>query len=218
MFIRRWGASNCAMQLCGYLFGCRCRFRRALFSKPNPLRGSFPSRGSQEDTGVVDALRWGCGGSLHLITRFAGASPQGEAKRTRGVVDALRWGCGGSFPPHHPLRGSFPSRGSRENAGRRGRRPLRPSSLVHRSPGVDPERGPQPPYGGAHKRGFQRGNIAIPLWSALFHGRHGFSPRMGEKWGRNYLSSRQATPGSSLPSRNSRLAPPPVEIWVILSA
>ena len=33
-----------------------------------------------------------------------------------------------------------------------------------------------------------------------------------------YLSSRQATPGSSLPSMNSRLAPPPVEIWVILSA
>ncbi|OUP48304.1 hypothetical protein B5F19_16450 [Pseudoflavonifractor sp. An184] len=35
---------------------------------------------------------------------------------------------------------------------------------------------------------------------------------------RNYLSSRQATPGSSLPSRNSREAPPPVEMWVILSA
>ena len=33
-----------------------------------------------------------------------------------------------------------------------------------------------------------------------------------------YLSSRQATPGSSLPSMNSREAPPPVEIWVILSA
>ena len=36
--------------------------------------------------------------------------------------------------------------------------------------------------------------------------------------GRSYLSSRQATPGSSLPSRNSREAPPPVEMWVILSA
>ena len=36
-------------------------------------------------------------------------------------------------------------------------------------------------------------------------------------WG-DYLSSRQATPGSSLPSRNSREAPPPVEMWVILSA
>ena len=35
---------------------------------------------------------------------------------------------------------------------------------------------------------------------------------------RSYLSSRQATPGSSLPSRNSREAPPPVEMWVILSA
>ena len=35
---------------------------------------------------------------------------------------------------------------------------------------------------------------------------------------RTYLSSRQATPGSSLPSMNSRLAPPPVEMWVILSA
>ncbi len=33
-----------------------------------------------------------------------------------------------------------------------------------------------------------------------------------------YLSSRQATPGSSFPSINSRLAPPPVLIWVILSA
>ena len=33
-----------------------------------------------------------------------------------------------------------------------------------------------------------------------------------------YASSRQATPGSSLPSMNSREAPPPVEIWVILSA
>ena len=33
-----------------------------------------------------------------------------------------------------------------------------------------------------------------------------------------YLSSRQATPGSSFPSRNSREAPPPVEMWVILSA
>ena len=31
-------------------------------------------------------------------------------------------------------------------------------------------------------------------------------------------SSRQATPGSSLPSMNSREAPPPVEMWVILSA
>ena len=36
--------------------------------------------------------------------------------------------------------------------------------------------------------------------------------------GMNYLSSRQATPGSSLPSMNSREAPPPVEMWVILSA
>ena len=33
-----------------------------------------------------------------------------------------------------------------------------------------------------------------------------------------YLSSRQAMPGSSKPSRNSRDAPPPVEMWVILSA
>ena len=35
---------------------------------------------------------------------------------------------------------------------------------------------------------------------------------------KSYLSSRHATPGSSLPSRNSREAPPPVEMWVILSA
>src|SRR5699024_180149 len=34
----------------------------------------------------------------------------------------------------------------------------------------------------------------------------------------DYLSSRQATPGSSRPSRNSREAPPPVLMWVILSA
>ena len=33
-----------------------------------------------------------------------------------------------------------------------------------------------------------------------------------------YLSVRASTPGSFLPSRNSRLAPPPVEMWVILSA
>ena len=33
-----------------------------------------------------------------------------------------------------------------------------------------------------------------------------------------YLSNRQATPGSSLPSINSREAPPPVLMWVILSA
>ena len=34
----------------------------------------------------------------------------------------------------------------------------------------------------------------------------------------HHLSSRQAIPGSSRPSRNSREAPPPVEMWVILSA
>src|ERR1039458_3825784 len=34
----------------------------------------------------------------------------------------------------------------------------------------------------------------------------------------HYLSVRASTPGSFLPSRNSRLAPPPVEMWVILSA
>lgn len=33
-----------------------------------------------------------------------------------------------------------------------------------------------------------------------------------------YLSFRQAIPGSSRPSRNSSEAPPPVEMWVILSA
>src|SRR3569833_1420721 len=33
-----------------------------------------------------------------------------------------------------------------------------------------------------------------------------------------YLSARASTPGSFLPSRNSRLAPPPVEMWVIWSA
>jgi hypothetical protein len=32
------------------------------------------------------------------------------------------------------------------------------------------------PYGGAHKRGSQRGNIAIPLWRPFFHGRHDFFP------------------------------------------
>ena len=34
----------------------------------------------------------------------------------------------------------------------------------------------------------------------------------------SYLSWRQAIPGSSFPSRNSREAPPPVEMCVILSA
>ena len=33
-----------------------------------------------------------------------------------------------------------------------------------------------------------------------------------------YLSSRQAMPGNSRPSRNSREAPPPVEMWVIALA
>ena len=33
----------------------------------------------------------------------------------------------------------------------------------------------------------------------------------------HYLSSAAATPGSSLPSRNSKDAPPPVEMWLILS-
>jgi len=32
---------------------------------------------------------------------------------------------------------------------------------------------------------------------------------------RPYLSSRQAMPGNSKPSRNSREAPPPVEMWVM---
>jgi hypothetical protein len=31
-------------------------------------------------------------------------------------------------------------------------------------------------------------------------------------------SSRARTPGRDLPSNNSKLAPPPVEIWLILSA
>src|ERR1700691_5410642 len=33
-----------------------------------------------------------------------------------------------------------------------------------------------------------------------------------------FLSVRASTPGSFLPSKNSRDAPPPVEMWVILSA
>lgn len=36
--------------------------------------------------------------------------------------------------------------------------------------------------------------------------------------GGTYASVRAAMPGSTLPSNSSRLAPPPVEIWVILSA
>ena len=35
---------------------------------------------------------------------------------------------------------------------------------------------------------------------------------------RPYLSSRQAMPGNSRPSRNSREAPPPVEMWVMALA
>jgi len=34
----------------------------------------------------------------------------------------------------------------------------------------------------------------------------------------NHLSVRASTPGSLRPARNSRDAPPPVEIWEILSA
>src|ERR1700722_1985265 len=34
----------------------------------------------------------------------------------------------------------------------------------------------------------------------------------------HYLFVSASTPGSFLPSRNSRLAPPPVEMWVIWSA
>lgn len=33
-----------------------------------------------------------------------------------------------------------------------------------------------------------------------------------------YASSRARTPGSCFPSRSSKLAPPPVEMWLILSA
>ena len=53
----------------------------------------------------------------------------------------------------------------------------------------------------------------------------GFLPSVNTRKGaepaplvKNYLSSRQATPGSSLPSMNSSDAPPPVETWVTLSA
>ena len=45
-----------------------------------------------------------------------------------------------------------------------------------------------------------------------------WAPQQGRSRRADYLSSRQATPGNSLPSRNSREAPPPVEICVILSA
>ena len=54
-----------------------------------------------------------------------------------------------------------------------------------------------------------REELSYSRWSLPFWGRHLRS---------SYLSSRQATPGSSLPSRNSRDAPPPVEMWVILEA
>lgn len=36
--------------------------------------------------------------------------------------------------------------------------------------------------------------------------------------GTGTASSRASTPGSSLPSNNSRLAPPPVDMWLIDSA
>lgn len=34
----------------------------------------------------------------------------------------------------------------------------------------------------------------------------------------NYFSLRQAMPGKTLPSKSSNDAPPPVEMWLILSA
>lgn len=42
----------------------------------------------------------------------------------------------------------------------------------------------------------------------------------GKGWGveRVHTSSRAATPGRTLPSSSSREAPPPVEMWLILSA
>src|SRR5579871_5899229 len=50
---------------------------------------------------------------------------------------------------------------------------------------------------------------------------HPVAMRLRQGWGQpqpGYLFERASTPGSFLPSRNSRLAPPPVEMWVILSA
>ncbi len=45
-----------------------------------------------------------------------------------------------------------------------------------------------------------------------------FPPKASWPHRKCYLLVSASTPGSFLPSRNSRLAPPPVEMWVILSA
>ena len=62
----------------------------------------------------------------------------------------------------------------------------------------------------ALRQGLLRKRLSAPMGAARLRSRGGA--------GCLYASSRQATPGSSLPSRNSSEAPPPVEMWVMLSA
>ncbi len=47
---------------------------------------------------------------------------------------------------------------------------------------------------------------------------HGYSQNLRPGMHGRYLLLSASTPGNFLPSRNSSEAPPPVEIWVILSA
>ena len=63
------------------------------------------------------------------------------------------------------------------------------------------------------RQGFATQNAWAPHWR---RGRAGWRLLCCKNGA--YLSSRQTTPGRALPSMNSRLAPPPVEMWVILSA
>jgi hypothetical protein len=74
-------------------------------------------------------------------------------------------------------------------------------------------------HGAAVQRGAQRAGQLQPLGNRRVH-----LPVAGDQRGGTAqahsatFSSRAATPGSSLPSRYSRVAPPPVEMWLILSA
>ena len=64
-----------------------------------------------------------------------------------------------------------------------------------------------------------KGGGGFTYWAALLGT---WGAKKAGKWGRGegggQTSSRAATPGRTLPSSSSREAPPPVEMWLILSA